>query len=200
MTALREVIIVYTCERCELMQATGCWPDVKTCLFTFLLVRNCRSEKYKPRNTPSSAHVCVCVCVYVYVYVYVYIYIYIYIYIFVWITQLRFTPIYFLCGAHVCSDRRLVSACWWLLQPNVFTRFWRKDYSLRKLQAVDNNSYRKGRRKALLLQAFTEREKCWRAEKDLESWNEREVGEEEGNDWKIVVWRHLLRKWSTDKC
>jgi hypothetical protein len=69
----------------------------------------------------------------------------------------------------------------------VFTRFWRKDYSLRKLQAVDNNSYRKGRRKALLLQAFTEREKCWRAEKDLESWNEREVGEEEGNDWKIVV-------------
>jgi hypothetical protein len=30
-----------------------------------------------------------------------------------------------------------------------------------------------------LLHAFTEREKCSRAEEDLESWNEREVGEEE---------------------
>lgn len=32
--------------------------------------------------------------------------------------------------------------------------------------------------KGQLLQAFTEREKCWRAEKDLESWNEHKVGGE----------------------
>jgi len=32
------------------MQATGSWPDVKTDLFTFLLLRNCRSEKHKRRN------------------------------------------------------------------------------------------------------------------------------------------------------
>jgi len=30
-------------------------------------------------------------------------------------------------------------------------------------------------------------EKCWRAEKDLGSWNESKVGEEEENDWKIAI-------------
>jgi len=102
------------------MQATGSWPDEKQIYLLFSFSGTVAVKNINEGRTPSSAYVNICIYIFFY---------------FVRHTTAIY-PISFLCGAHVYCDRRLVSACCWMLQSNVFTHFWRKDYSLKKLQAV----------------------------------------------------------------